>query len=151
MPVSASVCVDNVAGVCRSVLVFVLTMWPFVYATREALWLTVLWGKRLGSVLSLLLVFNLTSTNMPRHGDLSALGHLPVWITKETIISTFRCFVWQRTCAPFHWCYRYAYLKLGVRASCQLESETIHNFSIFDNFYYFLFLFFPIPSTLGHM
>ena len=37
-------------------------------------------------------------------------------------------FVCLATCATFHWFIRYAYLKLGVSASCQLNYESGKNY-----------------------
>ena len=44
----------------------------------------------------------------------------PLWITKKLLNPSPGVFVVEVHVPPFHWFKRYAYLKLGVLASCQL-------------------------------
>jgi len=46
-------------------------------------------------------------------------GHVPAFLNKETIVSMYMCIVCPST--PFLCLNRYASLKLGVWASCQLS------------------------------
>ena len=73
--------------------------------------------------------------NMAWHGD-----HPPtLCIKKWKLLYPHPCvFVCQSTHVPFHWFKRYAYLKLGVLASCQLKNELIYNFNGKSIWHYFL-------------
>ena len=72
----------------------------------------------------MILFVQFVSITMTRHGDWSALRHLPVLYNKRNYCIQVHVydgvFVCLRNCAPFHWSNCNAYSKLGVSGSCQL-------------------------------